>query len=79
MPINDSLIGAVTMKLSAPLPASTKSRVAGTSPHRLAFKEKSSIHLRPRLRVMQCKEMETAECHQPNTINKSPGGAAETS
>jgi xanthine dehydrogenase YagT iron-sulfur-binding subunit len=39
MPINDSLIGAVTMKLSAPLPASTKSRVAGTSPHRLAFKE----------------------------------------
>jgi hypothetical protein len=79
MPINDSFIGAVTMELSALRRVSTKSRAAGTSPHRLAFKEKSSIHLRPRLRVMQCKEMETAECHQPNTINKSPGGAAETS
>jgi xanthine dehydrogenase YagT iron-sulfur-binding subunit len=59
MPINDSLIGAVTMKFSATLPASTKSRVAGTSPHRLAFKEKSSLQniCAPGLRVMQCNEM----------------------
>jgi hypothetical protein len=45
MPINDSFIGAVTMELSALRRVSTKSRAAGTSPHRLAFKEKSSIHL----------------------------------
>jgi hypothetical protein len=59
MPVNDSLIGAVIMKLSATLPASTKSRVAGTSPHRLVFKEKSSLQniCAPGLRVKQCNEM----------------------
>jgi hypothetical protein len=82
MPINDSLIGAVTMKLSAPLPASTKSRVAGTSPHHLAFKDEEfpSKHLRPQgCGLCNATKWETAECHQPNTTNKSPGGAAETS
>jgi hypothetical protein len=43
MPINDSFIGALTMELSAPLGASTKSCAVGTSPHRLAFIENSSI------------------------------------
>src|SRR5258708_29162585 len=67
IPINDSFIGALTIVLSALRRASTKSHAAGTSPHRLAFKEESSIQniCTPGLRFMQCKEMETAECHQP--------------
>lgn len=80
MPINDSLIGAVTMKFSATLPASTKSRVAGTSPHRLVFKRVPFKPFGPQgSGLCNATKWEAAECNQPKTINTRPGGAAETS
>ena len=87
MPINDSLIGAVTMKLSATLPASTKPgkhKISCcrnfASPLGVQRKEFPSKHLRPRAPgyAMQ-RKWEAAECNQPKTINTRPGGAAETS
>ena len=80
MPINDSFIGAVTMELSALRRVSTKSRAAGTSPHRLVFKR---VPFKPFGRrgsgLCNATKWEAAECNQPKTINTRPGGAAETS